>query len=248
MKEFDLKQFLKKYRNKSVDFFRFPGNYGDSLIWHGTKNLFSELIIDEKYVDINSSRYNNTLLIDGGGNFVDYYSDIRDFLIKKSFLYNEVIILPHTIFGDEQIRVLNNISSKLVIFCREEISVNFLNNKIKNANVYTWHDCAFYNNLVQEPKGSGELNAFRLDKESRLQKLPSSNKDISLKGYATKPLDEFIDKIYPYKQVNTDRLHVAICAVLLGKKVKLYANSYYKNKAVFNYSLKNYNNIEFIDN
>lgn len=247
MKEVDLKQFLKSYRNKSVDFFRFPGNYGDSLIWHGTKNLLKLLNITEKYIDISSPMYNSTLLIDGGGNFVNYYSDVRNFLLEKSSLYDEIIILPHTVFGKDQVKILNNISSKLTVFCREKISANFLNNKIDKGNVYVWHDCAFYNKLPCIPMGIGSLNAFRLDKESKLQTLPDLNKDISLKGYATKPLDEFIAIISPYQQINTDRLHVAICATLLGKQVKFYSNSYYKNKAVFDYSLKKYSNIEFIE-
>ncbi len=125
MKELNLKRFLESYENKSIDFFRFPGNYGDSLIWHGTKKLMSLLNIKEQYVDISSLKYNNVLFIDGGGNFVDYYSNIRDFLIKKPALYDEIIILPHTIFGEKQIKVLNNISNKLTIFCREKVSAKF---------------------------------------------------------------------------------------------------------------------------
>lgn len=247
MKELDLKKFLENYKNKSIDFFRFPGNYGDSLIWHGTKRLLSLLNISEQYVDVSSPKHNNILFIDGGGNFVDYYSDIKDFLIKKPALYDEVIFLPHTIFGGKQTKVLNNVSSKLTIFCREKISAKFLKNKLKRGKAYLWHDCAFYNQFSPAPIGIGALNAFRLDKESKLHSLPTSNKDISLNGYATKPLDEFIGILQKYAQVNTDRLHVAICAALLGKQVRLFPNSYYKNKAVFDYSLKKFPNISFID-
>lgn len=49
MKEFDLEKYLEKYKNTNVDFYRFPGNYGDSLIWHGTKVL---LINMTTYFDI----------------------------------------------------------------------------------------------------------------------------------------------------------------------------------------------------
>ncbi len=126
MKEPDLKKYLNKYKGTAVDFFRFPGNYGDSLIWHGTKRLISSLNISEHYVDITSPKHNNILFIDGGGNLVDYYSDISDFLLEKPDLYNEIVILPHTIFGAKQIKVLNGISSKLVVFCREKISAKFI--------------------------------------------------------------------------------------------------------------------------
>ncbi len=247
MRELDLKKFLKNYKNKSIDFFRFPGNYGDSLIWHGTKKLLSLLNISEQYIDSSSTKNNDILFIDGGGNFVDYYPDIKDFLIKKPTLYDEIIILPHTIFGDKQIEVLNNISSKLTVFCREKISAKFLNENLKHGKVYLWHDCAFYNQFPAPSKGKGTLNAFRLDKESILHSLPTPNNDIAHNGYATKPLDEFIVTLQEYAQVNTDRLHVAICATLLKKQVKLFPNLYYKNKAVFDYSLKKFSNITFIE-
>lgn len=247
MKELDLKKFLEKYRNTTVDFYRFPGNYGDSLIWHGTKVLLSSLNISEQYVDISSAKNNNVLLIDGGGNFVDYYSDVRNFLTKKPSLYDEIIILPHTIFGEKQIEVLNSISSGLTVFCREKVSAEFLEGKLTNGKVYLWHDCAFYNTFSEALLGDGVLNAFRSDKESIVRMVPESNDDISYNGYATKSLDDFINTLKKYEQINTDRLHVAIGATLLGKQVKLFPNSYYKNKAVFDYSLKKFPNIKFIE-
>ena len=81
MEEVDLRKFLEKYRDSRVDFYRFPGNYGDSLIWHGTKILLNKLNIIEDYVEISSQKKNNVLFLDGGGNFVDYYSDVKNFLI-----------------------------------------------------------------------------------------------------------------------------------------------------------------------
>ena len=245
MEEVDLKQFLEKYRGAKVDFYRFPGNYGDSLIWHGTKILLNELNITENYVEIDSPKINNALFIDGGGNFVDYYSDVRNFLIKKHDLYREIVILPHTIFGDKQIDTLNNLFGDITVFCREKISFNFVKQNFLKGNIYLWHDCAFYNNFSKFPDGIGMLNAFRKDRESVLDSIPESNYDLSYNGYATKPLDELINSLKQYEEINTDRLHIAICATLLGKRVNLFPNSYYKNKAVFDYSLRNFQNISF---
>lgn len=247
MIEFDLKEYLSRYKNTSIDFFRFPGNYGDSLIWHGTKKLLLSLNIREQYVDISSPKYNDVLFIDGGGNFVDYYSDIKDFLIKKTTLYKEVVILPHTIFGEKQVEILNNVSSKVTVFCRERVSAKFLEDRLKQAEIYLWHDCAFYNEFVQVPEGNGVINAFRLDIESVSNIKPESNNDLSYDGYATKPLHELIETLQKYEQVNTDRLHIAIAATLLGKEVKLFPNSYYKNNAVFEYSLKRFSNVKFVE-
>jgi len=248
MKEIDLKKYLNKYKNTNIDLFRFPGNYGDSLIWHGTKRLLSSLNISDHRVDISSPKYNDVLFIDGGGNFVDYYSDVKDFLIEKPNLYSEIIVLPHTIFGEKQIEVLNNISSNLTVFCREKVSAQFLEDKLTHGEVYLWHDCAFYNQFPKASSGKGVLNAFRSDKESILHTLPESNNDLSYNGYATKPLNELINIMQKYEQINTDRLHIAIGATLLGKQVRLFPNSYYKNRAVFDYSLKKFSNVSFIEN
>lgn len=247
MKEIDPKKFLEVYKNQSVDFFRFPGNYGDSLIWHGTKILLSSLNISEHYVDISSSQYSNVLFIDGGGNLVDYYSDVKEFLLKKPALYDKIIILPHTIFGEKQIEALNNVSSDLTVFCREKVSAEFLEDKFHRGEIYLWHDCAFYNKFSPISSGKGILNAFRSDRESILQTLPRLNIDISYNGYATKPLNELIEVLQKYEQINTDRLHIAIAATLLGKHVRLFPNSYYKNRAVFDYSLRRFSNVSFVE-
>ena len=247
MKELDPKNFLQNYNGASVDFYRFPGNYGDSLIWHGTKILLSTLGISKHCVETESPQFNNTLFIDGGGNFIDYYHDVRDFLVKKSELYEDIIILPHTIFGEKQIEILNDIHGNLTVFCRERVSANFLQQRLTHGNLYLWHDCAFYNIFAQTPGGTGVLRAFRTDTESLLLAQPESNNDLSYDGYAKKPLDGLFETIKRYERVDTDRLHIAIGATLLGKQVRLFPNSYYKNKAVFDYSLKRYPNISFVE-
>lgn len=246
MKEIDLNEYLKKYKNTSIDFYRFPGNYGDSLIWHGTKNLMSDLNINVEYVDVSFPVYNDVLFIDGGGNFNDYYSDVRSFLIKKGGIYKEIIILPHTIFGNRQVEILNSLDSDVTVFCREKHSFDFLKENFQNGEVYLWHDCAFYNHISSKKKGSGILKVFRSDGESIFKKIDSS-KDLSSNGYARSPLDQLLNTLDEYEEIHTDRLHIAITSVLLDKKVKLFSNSYYKNKAVYEYSLVKYSNIQFVE-
>lgn len=246
MKELDLKKYLKKYSGKEADFFRFNGNYGDSVIWHGTMNLLNDMNIRVNNVSVVSKVKNSTLFIDGGGNFVDYYDDVRDFLEKKHGSYKKIIILPHTIYGQKQIKILGEIKNA-AIFCREKISAEFCMQYAKMSEVYMWHDCAFYNRFNKNNNGQGILNVFREDCESSVKFRPENTIDISKNGYATKDLDKFIDVINRHSVVNTDRLHVAITATLLEKQVNLYPNSYFKNKAVYDYSLKKYSNIKFIE-
>lgn len=242
----DLKKYLKRHSKTQVDFYRFNGNYGDSLIWHGTKRLLDDLNIKTNYVDLNSKIKNNTLLIDGGGNFTDYYSDVRVFLETKHRKYKRIIILPHTINGKKQKNILSQLKNNCTIFCREEKSYEFVK-KYFTGKLYLWHDCAFYNNLtIYEKPGKGILNVFRQDCESAQTKTPRKNIDISINGWCQKPLNDFLKKISAHEEIRTDRLHVAIASMLLNKKTILYPNSYYKNLAVYNYSLSSYSNITFI--
>ncbi len=247
MKELNVKDFIKKYSGSEVDFFRFKGNYGDSVIWHGTMKLLSDLNIQIHNVELSSKIKNEVLFIDGGGNFIDYYDDVRNFLHAKHTEYKEIVILPHTIFGDKQIDLLSKLKNT-TIFCRELESEKFVREHAKNCGVYLSHDCAFYNIFEnKQDTGEGVLQAFREDCESIFSDKPVQNIDISdIGGYETKPLDEFLDIISKHKEIHTDRLHVAITASMLGKKVTLYPNSYFKNKAVFDYSLKKYPKTQFI--
>lgn len=249
MKEFDLKIFLEKYRGSTVDFFRFKGNYGDSLIYHGSMKLLTSLNIKIDKVEMATEQKNEILIIDGGGNFVDYYNDVRDFINAKHNFYKEIVFLPHTIFGNKQIDVLKKLKGNTTIFCREKESANFVEKYAKSCSAFLWHDCAFYNSFQKNiTDGKGTLNAFRSDCESILKTKPETSNDISYNGYATKPLDDFLETIGKFNQVNTDRLHVAIAAVLLEKNVNLYPNSYFKNKSVFEYSLQKFSNIKFTNN
>lgn len=95
------------------------------------------------------------------------------------------------------------------------------------------------------PAAGEVLQAFRIDKERTRKTLPWSNVDVSrlLKNKNLSPVQaacttqmllRFIDN---YQEVQTDRIHVAIAAALLGKQVKMYANNYYKCEAVYQYSL-----------
>lgn len=50
--------------------------------------------------------------------------------------------------------------------------------------------------------------------------------------------DTFLRAIAMFDSIETDRLHVAIAGGLLGLPVHFYANSYFKNQAVFDYTIK----------
>jgi len=59
---------------------------------------------------------------------------------------------------------------------------------------------------------------------------------------------EFLDYLAAFDKIETNRLHVAIGGSLLGKEVNLYANSYWKNRAVYEASLRGrFRNLHWAD-
>lgn len=100
------------------------------------------------------------------------------------------------------------------------------------------------------------LNCFRIDGEKTNITLPNDNIDLSelfsygvedkLTSYMTvKTLFNFIER---FDLVRTNRLHIAISCALLNKQVEFHSNNYYKNKAVYDFSIKGkYDNVNWIE-
>lgn len=106
------------------------------------------------------------------------------------------------------------------------------------------HDMAFYlkDKIISQHSDMEKIGFFfRTDEESACNiELPKVNMDISRWGNETTPIMPFVNKIDGYDVINTDRLHVAIVACILGKKVNFYKGNYFKNEAVFKSSMKDY--------
>lgn len=89
------------------------------------------------------------------------------------------------------------------------------------------------------------LNAFRGDVEGTGRSVASANFDVSQllaadtmsiidSNLTTRCVVKFINR---FDIVRTDRLHVCIVSLLLGKEVHFFDNSYGKNRAVYEYSM-----------
>jgi len=99
-------------------------------------------------------------------------------------------------------------------------------------------------------------NFFREDVERALKVVPDDNADLSviyeygtrndaITDYTTSRLMKFISR---FSKVRTDRLHVCIAAALMGKKVEFFPNSYFKCRAVYEFSLRDdYKNVKWKD-
>jgi exopolysaccharide biosynthesis predicted pyruvyltransferase EpsI len=255
--------FLKQYTNKKIIYIPNPGNAGDSLIALGTINLFDSININYEIGDKNKLYENKLLFFGGGGNLVGLgYDQCKNFILNNQ-AKNKIVLLPHTINNED--KLIQNLSENVILICRELYSYNYVQKIIKNKNnVFISKDLAFYIDVQYlntfHKKSKGVCNCFRLDREKTGLKIPNNNNDISQtlrQGISNNTsnlnaMHETCKKVFnylaDYEEINTNRLHVAIAGILLNKKVNLYPNSYWKNKAVYEYSIKEkYPNVKFIE-
>ncbi|CAN7354075.1 polysaccharide pyruvyl transferase family protein [Variovorax paradoxus] len=118
----------------------------------------------------------------------------------------------------------------------------------------TRHLIYFYHKL--KSKFVRKINAFRCDAEA------SSNLKVKRKIYddisvvaalgsntqedSIRSAQRILSLVNLYDELHTDRLHVGIAACLLGKKVTLHENSYYKIKGVYELSMSNFSHAKLV--
>ncbi len=103
---------------------------------------------------------------------------------------------------------------------------------------------------------AGVLRLMRADQESIFSDATARSQDLSglyLSKFKSRVEAEWITRDFlrvlsRASAVETDRLHVAIGASLLGKPVRMYNNSYGKNRAVYELSLRDrFPDLEWLD-
>lgn len=214
-----------------------PGNLGDALIREGTLKFFSSIGLDYKEVRNPPEKHVGTFVFGGGGAWCKNW-DHSYFVSAALQKAKTIIVLPSTYAINSQLFE----SPKTHFFCRDtKQSQSFC----PRARFH--QDMAFYLEPSIRPRaGKGVGYFMRTDKE-RLGNfnLPIGNKDISVLGQTFNSTKYFIDTIGAVSTVHTDRLHVAIAACLLGKKIYFYAGNYFKNRAVYLSSMKDRFDVTF---
>ena len=260
--EVDLTVFLKKYSKQEAVFCANPGNAGDALIAHATFQLFEKLNIKLQIIKHKEIVHDKIIFYAGGGNLVEgKYKNAYHFINNNYRQNREIILLPHTVHGYDELLLS---AKNLTIFCREKTSYQNLSAiGFPSERLFLAHDMAFQLTMLEFQdylmNGKGTANCFRLDDESaRVFDMPTDNLDISLSwngelwhrpDFAKNVTHSLACYLSTFETVKTDRLHIAILAGIMGKKVVLYPNNYYKIKAVFEYSIKEaFDNVVLIEN
>ncbi len=267
--ELDMIDFLLSFHlaQYEITWIPNPGNGGDSLIAAGTLQLFDALDLNYRIGDINKVYRHQVVFYGGGGNLVGLYKIGENFLRQALTPAHEniVVILPHTIKDCDALLEAIDQHPRTTVVCRDKFSYDYVRTSLSDAdppNLFLSDDMAFYLNVdryrhKRSPASKRTLNYFRRDQEKTSLPLPRNNRDLSQdinivpamdnKKLVFKNAYKLLDEIDKYATVNTNRLHGAIGASLLNKRVHLYPNSYWKNQEVYNYSLRdNYPKTHFL--
>ncbi len=240
---------LEELRNQHVFYFPNTGNGGDGFIAYATMWLLRAYRINFTCLGPNEiAPKGNTVLFGGGGNLVEgKYKTLYDTIVAN-LDGNEGIILPHTIKGYADLFDRTNVE----IFLRDPVSYSAVKDNSTNSRqcVYLAHDMTFYlpKDYFQAfwQRGDGVFYCFRQDEERDTDLWVDGNQDISLSWNGSWWTNERLCRastesmaasLSPSSIVATDRLHVAILASFLGKRVYMTANNYYKNEAIYWHSL-----------
>ena len=173
--------------------------------------------------------------------------------LEKASSHNGVVIQGPATYWDDldflQERVGSSVSraqcERLVLMARERVSYDLLQQVLPGGvEVILDHDTALnlerqdLEGFLRDGKSGYKLYAIRDDKESidvAGRKYFAAWVD---PGKVRKSLDGWVQLHADARQIVTNRLHSSICGSVLGIPTTLLPNSYFKNRAVWEHSLK----------
>lgn len=214
------------------------GNFGDELIWAGTRELLRGHVYREIGIDHVASASGELAVISGGGAWSRRYNEMMpEALAIAELRFRRVIVLPSSFeVAEDRVRAALE-KTNATVFARERESYDQIRGLCRARLA---HDCAFFADYSDYgAPGSGELNAFRVDGERLgVRAIPSDNVDISDEAES---LDHWMRTIERHAVINTDRAHVMIAAAMMGKEVRFAPSSYFKVEAIADFALGDFN-------
>ena len=230
-------------RGEPVSLLINPGNWGDALIRFGTERFLDYFGIRYRLLRLDGAPMNRmrlyragisggVLLCSGGGAWCGHYNHLARTVetIRKRWRFRKIIVLPSTY--DRHYEIPG------VMFFRRD---NMESAEVMPDSEFC-HDMAFFIGRLQSARPKLErVHCFRGDVESSgRHQIPDDNIDLSARGNESSEVHPFFEYLAHYREIHTDRLHVAVGASLLGRDVCIYPGGYFKNKAMFLSSIQPY--------
>jgi exopolysaccharide biosynthesis predicted pyruvyltransferase EpsI len=138
----EMEVFLRGFAGQRILYLPNPGNGGDSLIAAATFAAFHRAGIDYRVIGPDAEVQGETVFLGGGGNFIPLYHDIRDALNRFLGRARRIVLLPHTIRGNEDL--LTRLDESCTLFCRDVESLHWLRLLRLRAEARLAHDMAFH--------------------------------------------------------------------------------------------------------
>jgi exopolysaccharide biosynthesis predicted pyruvyltransferase EpsI len=238
------------------------GNAGDGLIGLGALHYLKKLGLRPivKYGLGQEVLDGETDVIVGGGGgwyegLWEHYAKMLEPFLQKG---GRALILPTTVFGFE--RYLARYGSQLTIFARDIETLRRLEAVPELVGrVHLSHDLAFavdvvdaFGDVPYEP-GFPILRIMRSDPEATSEAggfdLPMLFNGVQWgsEERCRGPLRAIANTMLQFRMVQTNRLHMGVLAALLGLEVEFHPNSYFKNKAVFETTMKVFPNVRWAE-
>ena len=254
-------------RIQNFSFIPNAGNLGDMLIADSTLQFFDDNSVQFSMYKPDTNPHN--VVYGGGGIWTAAYKDYWTRYLPVFSQAEHVVILPSSFNNCPEL--IDILDERFIIFCREETSYNYLKSANTRAKIILDHDMALRCPATRQNR-SYRKNAQHVGIENKLKDVSvpkiayfmradceSSGKyktDLDVSeltwGLETSSKDwiSFCATLMLYvvnqaEIVITDRLHVAIAGLLLGKEVYMLDNTYGKLSAVYNHSMKQFKNIHF---
>jgi exopolysaccharide biosynthesis predicted pyruvyltransferase EpsI len=206
-------------RGKRIGYISPYGNVGDQLIEWATVQLFDVFGIDWRRVDpqLPVEPDVDELVFGGGGNMGNRYRNNWELRGQALALGRPMTILPQSFNSAED-------RSYQRVYVRERASLSYCGHATLAPDLALGLDC----HVAGQP--TNELGVFlRRDRErvgwSRWFRRDPAKLCATPRAY--------LELAACHDRIVTDRLHFAICGLLLGRDVTLLPNDYHKNRAMY---------------
>lgn len=215
---------FERWRGATIMEFWGPGNVGDLLIRRGAGQLYCAYGIKVT----GDAQHADAVFYGGGGNMGPMYPGTRLTRLEARAVATArglpLIVLPQSWTGPEEFDADQ-------FFAREHRSLEHCPRAVLAPDLGL-----AYTPALQLANPQHEAGWFmRADCERHQAPVTRNCGDPALLA-ATE--EDYVRLAAAYRVVHTDRLHFAIAAMIAGREAHLYANSYFKNEAIYHLWLK----------